>query len=153
MTKSLCFVITCASLLLGCAGNAPTLGVNNGQLQPCPDTPNCVSSFATDDKSMPPIDFNGSPKQALSKLLEVIKTMPRTQITEQRTDYVRAEFSSKIFGFVDDVEFLLLAASDKQTTVHFRSASRLGYSDLGVNRQRIEQIKLHFRQAVQNHNE
>jgi uncharacterized protein (DUF1499 family) len=67
--------------------------------------------------------------------------MPRTTIVTLEEDYIRAEFKSRIFGFVDDVEFWF---DDEQKVIHFRSASRVGYSDLGANRKRMEKIRERF---------
>ena len=93
--------------LTGCSSNAPILGVDNGQLTPCPDKPNCVNSFAEDEAHhINPIVSKGSD------------------------------------GFVDDVEFYFPESSINQTTIHVRSASRLGYSDFNVNRERVESLRL-----------
>ena len=74
----------------------------------------------------------------MAKLADVIKAMPRAEILQQTEDYLYAEFTSQWMGFVDDVEFYL---PDSPGVIHVRSASRLGESDLGVNRQRIEAIR------------
>jgi uncharacterized protein (DUF1499 family) len=79
----------------------------------------------------------------MSRLVEVVKAMPRTEIIQQTEDYLYAEFTSQWMGFVDDVEFYLPESSK---VIHVRSASRLGESDLGVNRQRIETIRSQFTQ-------
>lgn len=117
------------------------LGVRDGRLAPCPSRPNCVSSQA--DPSDPvhflaPIPFSGEFSQTHERLRRVLIAQPRVTIRRDEPGYLYAEFRSKLFGFVDDVEFLL----DPQTKqIHFRSASRVGYSDLGVNRSRIEAIR------------
>jgi uncharacterized protein (DUF1499 family) len=72
--------------------------------------------------------------------------MPRTDIVTLEEDYIHAECRSRIFGFVDDVEFWFDGANG---VIHFRSASRMGYSDLGVNRKRMERIRKEFSQARQ----
>ena len=64
--------------------------------------------------------------------------MPRTSIVEERADYLYAEFASRLLGFVDDVEFYF---PPNERIIHVRSASRLGHSDFGVNRKRIEDIR------------
>ncbi len=124
----------------------PALGLKNGWLLPCPDSPNCVSSHANPgDKShyLPPIAFSAEPEQAWEKLQRVLKSMPGTTIVETKNNYLRAEFRSRIFGFVDDGEFLL---DRHHKVIHFRSASRVGHSDLGANRKRIEMIRAKFSQ-------
>ena len=125
------------------AGKRPTnLGVQNGRLAPCPGTPNCVCS---DDKdaghAIAPLTFQSTPATAIAQLKQIITGMERTTIVTESADYLYAEFTSKLMGFVDDVEFYADASTQ---TIHVRSASRLGKSDLGVNRQRIEAIRSQF---------
>ena len=74
----------------------------------------------------------------MANLKQVVQAMPRTKIVKETNNYLYVEFASKLMGFVDDVEFYL--DNDAQT-IQVRSASRLGESDLGVNRQRIEEIR------------
>lgn len=122
-------------------GSAPTnLGVKNHQLAPCPSSPNCVVSQNGDAQhAIAPIPYQTDLAQAKATLLKVLTVVPGTEVIEQTDNYIRAESSSKIFGFVDDVEFYF--PEDSQV-IQVRSASRLGDSDLGVNRRRIEQIRL-----------
>ena len=134
----------CTSMLfIGCAGKRPgNLGVNSGLLQPCPDSPNCVSSQSTDEEhKVDPLALESSPPEAWAKLKEIILEMERTSIIEETNNYLYAEFKSARMGFVDDVEFYIDA---ENKVIHVRSASRVGYSDLGVNRKRIEAIRLEF---------
>ncbi|MBD2452748.1 DUF1499 domain-containing protein [Nostoc sp. FACHB-87] len=122
------------------AGKRPNnLGVNNGRLAACPNSPNCVSSQSTDAiHQIAPLTFNTSPEQAIANLKSIIQSLPRTTIITETPDYLYAEFKSALMGFVDDVEFYL----DREANIfHVRSASRLGQSDLGVNRKRIETIR------------
>ncbi len=74
----------------------------------------------------------------LMRLKTVILKMSNARIVAEKENYLHAEFTSKVFRFVDDAEFLL---DEKTKTLYFRSASRLGYGDFGVNRKRIEVIK------------
>ena len=124
--------------LLGCAGERPsTLGVQNGQLSTCPDSPNCVSSAELrESHRIAPLNAT------LVRVKEAILQMSGAQVISEQDNYLYAEFTTRLMGFVDDVEFL---ADPVAGVVHVRSASRLGHSDLGVNRKRIEAI----RQAVQ----
>jgi len=130
--------------LSGCAGELPAnLGVINGRLNSCPSSPNCVSSQAApDDKRhfIDPIAYTGEKQEAFHTLLEIIQSMERTKITMSADSYLRAEFSSSLMGFVDDVEFYF----PEQPLIHIRSASRKGYGDLGVNRKRVERIRALF---------
>jgi uncharacterized protein (DUF1499 family) len=93
---------------------------------------------------MAPIIFNGSMANAKEKLLSVIDSLPRTTVVEERDNYLRVEFRSELFGFVDDVEFLLSQAQSNKTKIDFRSASRLGLSDLGVNKARMKRVTALF---------
>lgn len=79
-----------------------------------------------------------TPQASIDRLTEIIRALPRTTVRENGANYMHAEFRSRFMGFVDDVEFYVDPEAGR---VHFRSASRLGYSDLGVNRDRMEQIR------------
>lgn len=122
------------------AGKRPNnLGVNSGKLAPCPNSPNCVSSQSSDvGHSIAALTYNSTPEEAIAKLKSVIQSLPRTKIITESNDYLYAEFKSALMGFVDDVEFYL---DRKANVIQVRSASRLGQSDLGVNRKRIETIR------------
>ncbi|BAU14259.1 hypothetical protein LEP3755_48050 [Leptolyngbya sp. NIES-3755] len=126
--------------LFSFSGTRPSnLGLNNDRFADCPSTPNCVSSFSSDPThAIEPIRFSTEPEKAFSKLKQTIESLPRTKIIQASDQYIYAEFTSKIMGFVDDVEFYLDRATK---SIQVRSASRLGESDLGVNRQRIESIR------------
>ena len=112
-----------------------------GRLARCPDTPNCVSSQETGRSAVAPLSFNDSASDALTRLRRIVESLPRTRIVESTDSYLHAEVKSRIFGFVDDVEFLVDPLAGK---VHVRSASRVGYSDFGVNRARVETIRVRF---------
>ena len=92
---------------------------------------------------MEPIPYDGSPAEAIQRITSIIEAEPRTKIVTQRPDYIHAEFTSALFRFVDDVEFLFDA---EKKVIHFRSASRVGYSDLGANRRRMEEIRSRWKQ-------
>lgn len=122
---------------------APALGISNGQLSECPGSPNCVCSMTKlEDFAMEPIPFPGeddSAADALNRVKQIIAAeFPRATLTEEDDNYLRYEFKTFVFRFVDDVE--LLAVPDEKL-IHFRSASRVGKSDLGVNRKRMAKIK------------
>ena len=93
---------------------------------------------------MDPLPFSGSLEAARAKLIEVLRNYPRTRIVREEPDYLKAECRSLIFRFVDDVEFVFDAGAQR---IRFRSASRLGRSDFGVNRKRMEEISAAFRAA------
>ena len=116
------------------------LGVTAGRLADCPDSPNCVSSQAVSrEQRMPPIPFTGTVEDARQKLRQVIrKKFKKARLIDEDSNYLRFEFTSRVFRFVDDVEFLV---DDEAKLIHFRSASRVGYSDLGANRRRMNTIR------------
>ncbi|NTW59970.1 MAG: DUF1499 domain-containing protein [Nitrospirae bacterium] len=129
-----------AVLLVGCQGTRPAnLGARDGRLLPCPSSLNCVSSQATDeDHRVAPLVYAGSVDDAMNRLKAIIRSLPRTAVITDTGAYLHVEFTTALFRFVDDVEFL---ADDSAKSIHVRSASRLGTSDLGVNGQRIEKIR------------
>jgi uncharacterized protein (DUF1499 family) len=127
--------------IAGCAGERPNnLGVRGGLLASCPSSPNCVSSQADDERHrIAPLTFTGDPDAALDRLKRVLVRRGDTTIIEDVPDYLRVELRTVLF--VDDGEFLLDRA---HKVIHLRSASRLGYSDLGKNRGRMEEIRNDF---------
>ncbi len=122
------------------SGKRPSdLGVSNGLLKPVPASPNAVSSQAMGGyHQIAPLRYNGAAEPALAALKSIVETTLRTSIVEERADYLYAEFTSTVIGYVDDVEFYF---PPDEPVIHVRSASRLGYSDFGVNRKRIEVIR------------
>jgi uncharacterized protein (DUF1499 family) len=127
-----------ASLLSACAGERPqTLGVREGRLSPCPSSPNCVTSQGGSDKhSITPLTYNGDPALALRELRLLLAERSDTTIVVEEPNYLRVEFRTTFF--VDDGEFLL---NEEGRRIEMRSASRVGYSDLGKNRARLEEIQ------------
>lgn len=130
-------------VLTGCSGMRPTnLGVRNGKLAPCPGSPNCVSSQAADAAHrIAPIVYGSPMPIAMARMKEVIGRMKRARIVAEKDDYLRVEFTSRVMRFVDDAEFYF---DDRSKRIELRSAARLGYSDFGVNRRRIEAIRREF---------
>lgn len=115
------------------------------RLSRCPESPNCVSSASQDGRHrVEPLRYEGPPAEGHSRLKHIVLALPRTRLVEERADYLRFEFRSLIFGFVDDVEFYW---EEQPGTIQVRSASRTGYWDLGTNRRRIEQIRKAFDEA------
>lgn len=120
------------------SGTRPdNLGVKDGRFIACKPTPNCVSSQADPaDKEhyIAPIVYRGT----MDALHRAVQSMERATVIKEEGDYLYAEYKSALMGFVDDVELLL---DEKAQLVHVRSASRLGRSDFGVNRKRIEELR------------
>jgi uncharacterized protein (DUF1499 family) len=145
MNKQISIILLSFVFLMGCSGTVPKLGVISDQLTPCPSKPNCVSSQASDeDHYIQPINFTGTPQDAQYKLLQIVNVLERTKVIVVQENYIRVEFTSKIFKFVDDVEFYFPSTNTEQIIINVRSASRIGYSDLGANQNRIEQIRAKF---------
>jgi uncharacterized protein (DUF1499 family) len=130
-------------VLFSLSARRPTnLGVRDGRLAPCPDTPNCVcSQDEAPTHAVEPLRFRGDADAAWARLTSAVREMPRTAVLRATDDYLHAECASLVFRFVDDLEFRL----DRDAKViHVRSASRVGRSDLGVNRRRVEAVRAAF---------
>lgn len=127
-------------LLASCSGTRPgTLGVTGSGLAPCPSSPNCVSSSATDpDHRVDPLVLAVAAPEGWRAAREAVSRLPRTRIVVDTGAYLHAECSSALLGFVDDLELHL---PEGAAAIAVRSASRLGYSDMGVNRRRVEELR------------
>lgn len=125
------------------SGNRPTnLGIKQEKFAPCPTSPNCVSSQSLDAQhQIEPFTYQDTAKKAFEKLKTILENTENAKVITAETNYIYAEFTSDLMGFVDDVEFYL---DEKEDLIQVRSASRLGESDLGVNRKRIEDIRAKF---------
>jgi uncharacterized protein (DUF1499 family) len=141
-------LLACAAALLHCSGGqAAPLGVTDSHLGPCPQSPNCVSSQGGDaEHFIDPITYQGAAEQSRSALLDVLRSMPRARVVEATDRYIHVEFTSAVLRFVDDVEFFF---DDAAPRIQVRSASRVGYSDLGVNRKRVETIRSLLRRRLE----
>ncbi|MEZ4593635.1 MAG: DUF1499 domain-containing protein [Chloroflexota bacterium] len=121
------------------------LGVENGRLTPCPNSPNCVSTQATDElHGIEPIPYEGETAVAQAKTLAILAADSSYTLISQTPTYIHAEARSNLWRFIDDVEFFFDAADG---LIQFRSASRLGYGDAGANRQRMEAFRNAFSEA------
>jgi len=134
------FGVCLTGYLAACCSSPPkALGLKDGRLWPCPDSPNCVGSEdPKPDRRVEPLRYQGELSSARDRLRRALATLPRTRIVEDREDYLRAECTSAVFRFTDDLEARF---DDAQKTIHLRSASRVGHSDLGANRERIERLR------------
>ncbi|MEA5576118.1 DUF1499 domain-containing protein [Anabaena sp. UHCC 0451] len=131
------------SLIVPAITWATGLGIESGYLSPCPNSDNCVVSQNADAKhAIEPITYHLDRDTVRETLLKVLTVVPRTEVIEQTDNYIHALSKSRIFKFIDDVEFYL---PTDESVIHIRSASRVGESDLGVNRRRMEQIRLALR--------
>ena len=119
-------------------------GLVNGQLRSCPDQPNCVCSHSENElHAIDPIQYQGESEIARKILLDIVESRADLRLIEATDVYLRVEARTRWLGFIDDIEFLV---DPEASQIHIRSASRLGYSDLGANRARIETIRKLFQQ-------
>ena len=130
-------------LLTGCASNLPKhIGLNQHQLPLCPSSPNCVSSYDMDEEHyIKPILFSSSQKNITHQLINIFSEHSNIELISLSNNYIHAQYSSNMMGFIDDIELLIL-----DQKIHIRSASRLGYSDFGANRKHIEMIRTQLQQ-------
>ena len=125
---------------------ATNLRVSAGRLAPCPASPNCVCTQPGDDRHRAaPIPWTGNAPDAIELLVKIINAWPRTRIVTRQEKYLHAEFVTPLLRFVDDVEFFV---DEGAGLIQFRSASRVGHSDLGVNRRRMERILREFNRVT-----
>lgn len=135
------FVVSCSAPRpknLGLTQTTST-GTSKTTLKPCGSKPNCVTSYIHNgdrDHYFAPIKVKSLMSKAKKKIIEYLKSDSNVKIITQSDSYLYAEFTSSIFGFVDDLELHFSG----EGLIHFRSSSRVGYSDLGANKRRIKMI-------------
>ena len=134
------FILCCGLVSTSCAAEKETSQVlPEAALKACPDSPNCVSSDAQDEKHhIAPLTFSLPVADTWSLLKAQVAKLPRTVIVADKPGYLHVECRSAVFGFVDDLEFQLRA---EQRVIAVRSAARTGYYDFGANRQRVEDLR------------
>ena len=139
-------IVLCAGVAWGGEGAERKEGDHTMKtLRPCPASPNCVSSEARDARHrLEPYPFAGPRDAAQGRLRMIIEAMTRFAITKEEPGYLAASFRSRIFGFVDEAEFMF---DETDGLVHFRSGARTGYYDFGVNRSRMRGIAEAFKTA------
>lgn len=143
LRTSLRFAI--AMICFACSTSPPShLGVRNGKLAPCPDSPNCVSSQSADRRHrVEPLYYEGPAAEAMADLKAVIRSMKNAEILLETKHYLHV--GCKIMGFIDDLEFYI---DQREKVIHIRSASRVGYWDLGVNRRRVEKVHKRWQEKL-----
>lgn len=144
-------VLTLVSGQLGLWSGRPpnNLGVDQGKLSPPAMSPNSVSSQADLFPEHPqrqaaliaPMSYTGSKAAAIEKLLQILTATPGVMVITSQPDYVYAQASTQLMKFTDDLEFWF---DPEKSLIHLRSASRVGYSDFGTNRARMEDIRARF---------
>jgi uncharacterized protein (DUF1499 family) len=120
------------------AGPPASLGVRAGGLAPCSAAPNCVSTSTLDPaQAIAPVPFTIDPDEARAVILDLLASEPRTTLVRADEDYIHALYRSPTIGFPDDTEFYIDTSAG---VIQMRAAARMGYSDLGANRARMERI-------------
>ena len=114
------------------------VGLVDGRLRPCPSSPNCVCSEQADASSIPPLTFAGDPTLAFRSLVDFLGADSNGKILDLSEGYVYAVYYTPFLKFADDVEYWL---DLEARVIHARSESRIGHSDFGTNRARIERIR------------
>lgn len=114
------------------------LGVNQGKLAPMPKSPNAVSSQSDDpEKKVAPIPFKGDLNESKERIKQALNAYGNIRIVKEENNYIHAVNTSSKMKYHDDLEFYF---DEQAAVIHFRSASRIGYSDMGVNRERYESL-------------
>jgi uncharacterized protein (DUF1499 family) len=136
-------VLVAATLAMVLASRRPgETGLVDGRLRPCPPKPNCVCSQDTDEHAIEPLRFAGDPDEAWTLLELLVRAERLAEVVAVEGDYLHAVWRTPLLGFRDDVEFLL----DRESAcIHVRSASRVGHSDLGANRERVDAMRARWR--------
>lgn len=135
------------AFLTGCVNESPRLGIENNRLTPCPETPNCVASHpdTPDKQRVPPLLYTADQALAYEQMESLLsERQDAIVITREHAHYLRADFRTPLLGFIDDVEFYFQTPG----VIMVRSASRIGYSDLGANRRRIEALRKEFSERM-----
>ena len=125
------------------SSNVPTpQGVGTGTLAPCLESPNCVSTLATEKShKIEPLPLQQEPQEALSTLASILMETPKTRVITKNDRYLHVEMRSRLWNFVDDVEFVV---DEENGQIQIRSAARTGYSDMGVNKSRYLSLAAEF---------
>lgn len=145
MTVLMATIMTTVLLMQSSGVYASGLDTSDATLAPCPSSPNCVSSQATDaDHFVEPLSGASTPAEARAALTRVLSNVNRIEWSSSSDRHIRAAFTSLIFRFVDDVVFII----EDDGNIAVRSASRMGHSDLGANRNRVERLRKQFSQAL-----
>ncbi len=127
---------------IACASIPSDIGLANGELRPCGTSPNCVCSEGP-NASIEPLAFTGDGVAAFRSLLDLIELQPGTELETVEERYAHAIYRTPLLRFRDDLELRLDGAG---SVIHVRSASRVGYSDLGANRRRVEDLRTSWSQ-------
>jgi uncharacterized protein (DUF1499 family) len=121
-----------------------TIGVESGEFKPLKESPNGVSSQTNIvERKVSPLEMNTSVSEAKENIKKLILSYENTKLIKESNNYLHFVFTTKGFHFKDDVEFYF---DSENKIIDFKSQSRIGYSDMGVNKERYEMIKKDFHQ-------
>lgn len=131
-----------AAMLVGCLSRElPELGISHGKLRSCPNRPNCIcSDFENHESQVEPLVFTGDVENAWNNARAAVQDIGG-KIRKETNSYLWATFTSRVFRFVDDLELRL---DSTHRIIHVRSASRVGYLDFGVNKKRVQNLRIRF---------
>lgn len=131
--------------MTGCSSFEPKpTGLIDGELQPCPPAPKCVSSYYTKGiHHIEPIRYTGTKEEAYNKIISIINGIEKSRIITSDPNYIHAEFEITIFKWTDNTEFLF---DDTEKIIHYSSSpsAKIGFWDWGENKRRALYIKNHF---------
>lgn len=136
--KQLLFILFCGLIM------SHSNGFAQNKLKTCPTSPNCVSSQASDSHAIEPFLLIVSSEEGWQKIVSALSTMERVKIIHTDNKTAHAEATSLILRFVDDIDFVF---NKEERRVDIRSSSRIGYSDFGTNRDRLEKLRNHLQKA------
>jgi uncharacterized protein (DUF1499 family) len=131
-------VVVLVFLFLGSNMEKNLTGLQNGRLIPCASSPNCVCSEFSDSHFVEPFPYLENIEQSRDKIISIISNDTKAEILSQNSYYIHVVFTTIFMKYKDDVEFRF---DDENHVIHVKSASRVGYSDLGKNKSRIDSLR------------
>lgn len=118
----------------------------NQSLKPLKGSPNAVSTQTSiEELRMDPLPYAGSRGQSIEAMKMAMNQLPRAELVKETDEGLHYVVTSKVMRFKDDIDFLF---DDATQQVEFRSASRVGYSNFGVNRKRMEDVSERYRRLI-----
>lgn len=118
------------------------LGLENGKLRELPSKPNAVSTQTNQvDKQIQPLALKETLKQSKDAIKEALKSYGGIEIKEETENYIYAIATTDKMKYRDDIEIYF---DEANKVIQYRSASRVGYSDMGLNKLRYEKISEHY---------
>lgn len=143
-------VLALVALLGGCSAIQPkrfTQPQSPHRLTDCSSAPHCVSSQAdkTSSHYVAPFTYRGSAEHARQVLLRTLRASDHATVQRADPRFVHATFRSSLFGFVDDVTFII---NPERHVIDVKSSARVGFYDFGVNRRRVQRLRGRFESSL-----